>query len=158
LYVKSIVEEVYWLMMHIAATEKEDGLIHNRFYETHYYQPKTTNHFDGNIYIIQGGYTFSAATILSSFLKGQSNVTIVGEESGGGYYGNSAMHIPNIILPNTKLQVRLPMFRYVMDKTRPKGYGVMPDVEIYPSVEAVRNGVDLKMEAVRKMIKQQKPL
>jgi hypothetical protein len=149
---------IYWLMMHIAATKKSDGLIHNRFYETHYYEPKTSHHFDGNIYIIQGGYTFSAATILSSFLKGQNNVTIVGEESGGGFYGNTAMHIPNIILPNIKLQVRLPMFRYVMDTIRPKGRGVMPDIEIYPSSAAIKNGVDLKMEAVRKLIKEKRPL
>jgi len=143
----------YWLMMHIAATKKRDGLIHNRFYETHYYEPKTTHHFDGNIYIIQGGYTFSAATILSSFLKGQANVKIVGEESGGGFYGNSAMHIPNIVLPNTKLQVRLPMFRYVMDAKRPKGSGIMPDIEINPSSNAIKNGVDVKMETIKKMIK-----
>ena len=102
--------------------------------------------------IIQGGYTFSAATILSSFLKGQSNVTIIGEESGGGFYGNSAMNIPNIILPNTKLQVRLPMYRYVMNKTRPKGKGLVPDVEIYPSSNAIKNGIDLKILAIRKLI------
>jgi hypothetical protein len=53
-------------------------------------------------------------------LKGQDNVTIVGEESGGGFYGNSAMHLPTIVLPNSKLRVVLPMYRLVMDKTRPK--------------------------------------
>ena len=58
----------------------------------------------------------------------QKNVTLIGEETGGGYYGNSAMMIPNIKLPNSGLQCRLPLYRLVMDKTRPKGNGIMPDI------------------------------
>ncbi len=143
----------YWLLMQFYGTKMEDDLIHNRWYETHYYKPKTYNHFDGNIYILQGGYTFSAATMFASSLKGQKNVKLVGEETGGGYYGNTAMHIPIIILPDTKISVRLPIFRLVMDKARPKGRGVMPDIEIKPSVLAIKKGIDAKMLAVKQMIK-----
>lgn len=142
----------YWFLMQFVSSKKEDGLYHNTWMEQHTYHPKATHHFNGDIYILQGGHTFSAATIFSSMLKGQANVTLVGEETGGGYYGNSAMHIPNIILPNTKLQVRLPIYRYVMDKNRPKGRGVMPDVEILPSSDAIKKGIDLKLEAVKKII------
>ena len=56
-----------------------------------------------------------------------ANVLVVGEESGGGYYGNSAMHVPEIVLPNSKLRVTLPLYRLVMDKNRAKGRGVLPD-------------------------------
>lgn len=145
----------YWLINNLFTTQKADGLVHNSRYEKHYFSPKTKHHFNGNIYIIQGGYTFSAATIFSSFLKGQNNVTIIGEESGGGYYGNSAMQIPNIYLPNTKLRVRLPLYRYVMDKNRSKGQGVMPDIDVQPNSEAIKNGIDPKIEAIRSMIKEQ---
>ena len=144
----------YWTLSHLFATKKSDGLIHNRWYETHYFKPKSKYHFNGNVYIIQGGYTFSASTIFSSFLKGQSNVKIVGEESGGGFYGNSAMHIPNIYLPNTKLRVRLPLYKYVMDKDRPKGQGVLPDIEIQPNSNAIRNAIDPKMSEVLRLIRE----
>ena len=147
---------LYNVMMQFGTKKLDDGMYHNRRYETHYFTPKTTHHFNGSVYLIQGGYTFSAATMFISSLYQQHNVTIVGEETGGGYYGNSAMLLPNIILPNTKLNVRLPLFKLVMDKNRPKGRGIMPDIQIDPSSDAIKNGIDLKLEAIKKLIQDQK--
>lgn len=146
----------YWFIMNLTATKTDDGLIHNRFFETYNFKPKRKHHFNGNIYIIQGGYTFSAATMFASSLKGQKNVTIVGEETGGGYYGNSAMHLPTIVLPNTKIKVGLPIYRLVMDKNRPKGRGIHPDIEIQPSSDAIKKGIDLKLIEIRKLIQLKK--
>lgn len=148
----------YWFLTHLSSSKSDDGLYHNHRFETHYFKPFKRKHFNGNIYIIQGGYTFSAATILSSFLQHQKNVTIVGEETGGGYYGNSAMLIPNIILPNTKLQVRLPLYRYVMNKERPKGRGIIPDIEIQPNSTAIQQGIDIKLATLRKIIEEKTKL
>ena len=147
---------LYWFMMQFGAKKMEDGLYHNRRFETHIFEPKTINHFDGKIYLIQGGYTFSAATMFISSLFHQQNVTIVGEETGGGFYGNSAMLLPQIILPNTKLNVRLPLFKLVIDKNRPRGRGIMPDIQINPSSDAIKKGIDLKLEAIKKLIQAQK--
>jgi hypothetical protein len=132
----------------------DGGGYHLKRYETHYYQPFTKNHFDGHVYILQGGFTFSASTLFTSPLIKQKNVTIVGEETGGGYYGNSAILIPNIKLPHSKLLFRLPLYRMVMDKTRPKGGGVIPDVLVEPSSYAIKLGIDNKLEAVKKMIQE----
>jgi len=41
-----------------------------------------------------------------------------------------------------------------MDKTRPKGGGVIPDVHVEPSSYAIKLGVDNKLEAVKKMIQE----
>jgi C-terminal processing protease CtpA/Prc len=144
---------VYWFAMHFGATKMADGKIHIRHYENHEFQPRGRNHFDGKIYVLQGGYTFSAATMFLSHIKGQKNVTTIGEETGGGYYGNSAMHIPTITLPNTGIQVSLPMYRLVMDSTRPKGHGFIPDIEIKPSSGAIKQGVDLKLAKVMELIR-----
>ncbi len=143
----------WWFPMHFSARKMSDGRIHEHRYETHYFQPKTTNHFDGHLYIVQGGYTFSASTMLVSALKGQSNTTVIGEETGGGYYGNSAMHIPDIVLPNTNIRVSLPRYRLVMDAKRIKnGRGIMPDIEVKPSSTAIKNGVDMKIFTIREMV------
>ena len=142
----------YWFYMQFAAKKMSDGLYHNRRFETHFYQPKSSNHFDGQIYLVQDGFTFSASTMFISSLYQQKNVTTVGEETGGGFYGNSAMLIPTIVLPNTKLKVSLPIYKLVMDKNRPKGKGIMPDVEIYPSSESIKKGLDLKLDSINKMI------
>ncbi len=145
---------LYWMPMHTFFNRKmSDGRIHNRYLEKHYFHPKKNNHFNGNVYLMQAGYTFSAATIFISNLKGQQNVTVAGEETGGGYYGNSAMFLPDIILPNSKLRVVLPLYRLVMDSTRTKnGHGIIPDVLIEPSSIKIKQGIDIKMERIREII------
>ncbi|MCW3086915.1 MAG: peptidase family [Sediminibacterium sp.] len=145
---------IYWFAMTFSAHKMDDGLIHLRYYETKEFEPKNKYHFNGDVYLVQGGLSFSATTMFLSYLKGQSNVTLVGEETGGGYYGNSAMHIPTIHLPNTGLQVSLPMYRLVMDASRPKGHGIIPDLEVPPSSQAIKKGVDMKLQKIRELIGQ----
>ena len=82
---------------------------------------------------------------------------MVGEETGGGAYGNSAWLIPDVTLPETKLRFRLPLFRLVIDKTVPKnGKGVQPEVFSGPSVEAIKRGADYKLDAVLELIRTDK--
>lgn len=147
---------LYWLAMNFSASKASDGSIHYKRFEQHYFQPKNRLAFKGNTYLIQGGYTFSAATMVIGALKGQENITIIGEESGGGYYGNSAMHIPYITLPNTKLRVRLPLYKMVINQNRPKGSGIIPDIKIPPSSYAIRKGFDPKMAAIQALISSKK--
>jgi hypothetical protein len=135
-------------------THKEkDGYYHFGFWERHIFKPKRSNHFNGNVYVLTNGLTFSASSLFCNAVKGQQNITLVGEETGGGWYGNSGIMIPDIILPNTKLRVRLPFFRIVQYHHIPeKGTGVIPDVYIGPVLKDAVNGVDTKMERVKKMI------
>ena len=77
----------------------------------------------------------------------------MGEETGGGAYGNTAWLIPDITLPNTKVRFRLPLFRLVIDKNAQKGRGVMPEVEVDPTVNAIRKNQDYKMDKVLEMIR-----
>jgi C-terminal processing protease CtpA/Prc len=56
-------------------------------FERHYYKPKSKHHYNGNIYLLTGGNSFSATTLFAAAVKGQKNVIIVGEETGGAAYG-----------------------------------------------------------------------
>lgn len=106
-----------------------------------------------------GGNSFSATTLFAGDLKGQKNVTLVGEETGGGYYGNTAWIIPDVTLPNTGLRFRLPRFRMVINKDRIKnGRGILPDVWALPTVDAIRDGVDFKAMKAKELIEQQDAL
>ena len=79
--------------------------------------------------------------------------SIIGEETGGGAYGNSAWMLPDVTLPLTGLRFSLPKFRLVMDKDQvAAGRGVMPDIEVLPSVESIRKGVDPKVEVIKEII------
>ena len=83
----------------------------------------------------------------------QNKVIVVGEETGGGAYGNTAWLIPDVTLPNTKVRFRLPLFRLVIDKNAQKGRGVIPEIEADPSVNAIRKNEDYKMSKVLEMIR-----
>ncbi len=144
---------MYWFPMNVFAHKKSDGRYHYTHFEKHYFKPKTNNHFDGHVYIIQGGVTFSASTMFISTMKGQGNVMVTGEETGGGFYGNTAMHLPYIELPKSHIRVGLPMYRLVIDSTREKnGHGIIPDVWIKPSSIAIKKGVDIKLQKIRQII------
>ncbi|MEO8821009.1 MAG: hypothetical protein ABI374_09225, partial [Ginsengibacter sp.] len=76
-----------------------------------------------------------------------------GEETGGGWYGNSGIMIPDITLPNTKIRVRLPFFRLVQyQHITVKGTGVFPDIYVGPNWRDILHGVDTKIQKVRELI------
>ncbi|MEP7107765.1 MAG: S41 family peptidase [Ferruginibacter sp.] len=134
-----------------------DNKYHFGYWERHQYHPKKTNHFDGKVYILTNGPTFSASTLFCNAVKGQANITIVGEETGGGWHGNSGIIIPDVTLPITKLRVRLPLFKLVQYNHVPKdGRGITPDIFVPPTVEGVRQNIDRKMQIVKGMISHSK--
>jgi C-terminal processing protease CtpA/Prc len=137
-------------------THKEkDGRYHFGYWERHTFKPKRKNHFNGNIYILTNGLTFSASSIFCNDVKGQDNIKLVGEETGGGWYGNSGIMIPDITLPNTKIRVRLPFFRLVQYQHVPiKGTGVLPDIFVGPNWRDILNGVDTKIQKVKEIIRE----
>lgn len=148
-------QPLYWAMMQFVTHKESDGYYHFGYFERHYFHPFKKHHFNGDVYVIIGGNSFSATTLFAKVLKGQSNVTIVGEETGGGAYGNTAWMIPDVTLPNTRVRFRLPKFRLVMDESLVKtGRGIIPDIEAVPTVESIRKGIDPKVEIVRKIIMQ----
>jgi hypothetical protein len=131
-----------------------DGRLHFRHWERKTYQPKKANHFNGDVYVLINGSTFSASTLFASAIKGQPGITLVGESAGGGWHGNTGVIIPDITLPNTKMRVRLPLVRLVQYKHVPhNGLGVMPDVYVPPSYEAFTKGYDKKMKVVQELIR-----
>ncbi len=153
------IEHHFWnkLFMLFFTRKKNDGNYHFGYFERHYFKPKKRHHYDGKVYIVTGGNSFSATTLFASALVKQDNITVVGEETGGGAYGNSAWLIPDVTLPVTGIRFRLPLFRLVIDKTTPKnGRGVQPEVEALPTIDAIRRNTDFKVEKVMELIKKDK--
>ena len=151
-------QRVYWLMTRFVTRKRSDGNYHFGYFERHYFQPRKKNHFNGNIYLLTGGNSFSATTLVLKALQGQSNVKIIGEETGGGAYGNTAWMIPDVVLPETGVRFRLPKFRLVMDKDLVKeGRGVIPDIEVRATPDLILRGIDPKIEVVKEIIKKAQP-
>lgn len=133
--------------------KKKDGLYHINHLEKKTYNPKKNIHYNGNLYVLTAGPTFSAATLFCNAVKGQPGIELIGEETGGGWYGNNGIMIPDIILPATKLRVRLPLFRLVQyNHSEKNGSGVVPDILVETSYDALMNGYDKKMKVASEMI------
>jgi C-terminal processing protease CtpA/Prc len=146
---------VYQYFRWAFAKKQPDGLWHNGQSERKMYKPKKKNHFDGTLYVLTGGATFSASSLFLSKIYRQPNVVVVGEETGGGARGNTAVFIPKVTLPNTGVQLRLPLFRLIADVTIPEnGRGIPPTVEVIPDSWHIANGIDKKMEKVKSLIRE----
>jgi hypothetical protein len=141
----------------LMASKKNDGLRHVKVYETKLYKPKKRHHYKGKIYLLVSGPTFSAATLVANALRGQEHVTLIGEETGGGAYGNSGISIPMVYLPNTSIRLRMPLFRLVQynHQESEKGRGIIPDIIIPTSHEAIINGYDKKLKVLKDMIRKE---
>ncbi|MFT3948869.1 MAG: S41 family peptidase [Agriterribacter sp.] len=134
------------LILFFVSKKEHDGNYHFRYWEKHTFKPRKKNHYNGKVYVLISGSTFSASTLFAHAVKGQQNVSLLGEEAGGGAYGNSGIRIPDVVLPHTKMKVRLPLFRIVQYQHGAKdGRGVMPDIFVPPTAENVRKGIDGKM-------------
>jgi hypothetical protein len=147
---------IYNLGLVFLSRKKTDSMYRFKFFNDKIYHP-AKQRYTGQVYLLTGGYSFSATTLFAAAIKGEQNVRIVGEETGGGYYGNNGVFIPEMVLPNSKLRVRLPLYRIVNNKNYPKdGRGVLPDVEVKASAESILNNRDPKMDKVMELIMQRK--
>lgn len=97
------------------------------------FKPKK-NSFKGQIYVLTDGYTASASTMVTSWLKQHTNALFIGQQSGGGYNGNNGGSFPSITLPNTKCQIVFPAYRLVLDGKSAQDYGIVPDLVIEPAI------------------------
>lgn len=127
-------------------------------YKVNYKGTKTLhpneNHYDGKIYVLINGYTFSASALISANLKQINRATFVGQETGGGYNGCVAGIIPIINLPNSKLKLRMGLYPIAPNAhTETIGRGIFPDIEITNTIEDVIAGKDNELDWVLKEIK-----
>ena len=126
-----------------------DGNYHFRHFERHYEMPRKKNHFSGKTWLVIGGSSFSATSLVAATLKHQDNITLIGEETGGGAYGHSATFLPYALLPNSKIRLRLPLFKMVINKNAENlGDGVQPEILVTPSVESYKKGRNYLMDRI----------
>ena len=110
--------------------------------------------FEGKTYVLIGGKTFSAGSSFALFCKNQG-ITLIGEETGGGYYTQTGGYPIIYTLPNSKIKILIPFVkinRYVNDKTIKKGSGIIPDEKIHLTVQDLIQGRDSQLDYVIKQI------
>jgi len=130
----------------IAMIEEKDGYLYLPLAEADTKKVSPYN-FDGKVYVMINGGTFSASCLLSSNLRSMDNVMFVGEETGGAQNGTVAGKMARLILPSSKLRLLCGLMTIKpTHQGGEHGRGIMPDIEIKPDLQDHRHGIDPELE------------
>ncbi|MEO9483795.1 MAG: S41 family peptidase [Ekhidna sp.] len=112
--------------------------------------------FKGNVYILISGKTYSGGSEFASIAKSQNRATFIGEETGGGFYGQTSGSYIFLLLPNTQMEIRIPLLKFsttFKSDDIPLGRGVIPGHQVGPTFEEYSDGIDAELEYVLALIK-----
>lgn len=134
-------------------TKKKDNKIYYNLRFSKEKKPHPLN-YKGTLYVIINGNSFSASSLLSTHLKANKRAVFVGEETGGAYNGCVAGIYKIYETPNSKLRIRMGLMQIESPyKQMPDGYGIMPDVEIVPTIEDRNQHKDPELDWILNDIK-----
>jgi hypothetical protein len=114
--------------------------------------PTRANTFDGDVVVLSSAANASGATMFIAMAQEHYGVRVVGEPTGGSAEGPTAGVIFFLTLPNSGIKVRVPGIRSWLNVENPSpGMGVVPDVEVRPTVDDWLTGRDAALEAARNL-------
>lgn len=122
------------------------------------YKKTPKNTFKGNIYIIISPITYSGGSEFSNMMYSQGLATFIGQETGGGYLGNTSGYGRNLTLPNSKIKIEIPSLQFVMnvEPKLPFGSGVKPHYQVIPTINQYVNNENVCLEYALKLINEKK--
>lgn len=116
------------------------------------------NSYKGKVYVLIGGKTFSAGSAFALNVKNDSKMTLIGEETGGGYHFHTGQFPVLYELPNSKIMFNLSLVKinhYIKDSSVQKGSGILPDIEINLTQQDLINGTDSQLDYIIKRLKKE---
>ena len=108
--------------------------------------------FAGNLYLLTSPANVSLAFYLAADFKHQQLGTIIGQETGGNQRDINGGQILFLRLPESGIEIDFPVMGGFTIGDRPN-QGVVPDIEVAPSIDDIFNGVDTEMEEALRMIR-----
>ena len=110
-------------------------------------QRPATAPFLGPVLVLIDGGTFSTAADVSAQLRSLTKALFIGEETRGGFEGNTSGLNAQILLPNSGLKLKIQMYGYWNAVTGgQRGRGTLPDVSVVRRVQDVLGGIDPPIE------------
>ncbi|MGI9649575.1 S41 family peptidase [Chryseobacterium sp. RLHN22] len=146
----------YFIYQTLNIRKGKDGTAYYKMKENKLTKPKL-NAFRGKVYVLINGGSFSASSIISSKLKFDRRVTLVGEETGGANDGTVAGFYSYQKLPNSKIDLPIGLLlvqpNITFENTQK---GVVPDVEIKESMQDIIDKKDTQLDWVKSDIQKLK--
>ncbi|MBM00986.1 MAG: hypothetical protein CMM06_15015 [Rhodopirellula sp.] len=111
--------------------------------------------FQGNLYVLTSGRTHSAAAAICTRLRESQMAIFIGEETGGVQEGFTAGTTLVYALPNTGIELAVPILKYSMLKQPPAepGRGIKPDHRVLVRPEDLKSGEDRVLKFTTELIR-----
>jgi Peptidase family S41 len=121
------------------------------------YKKEPKYKFKGKTYVIISPVTYSGGSEFSNMIYTKDLATFVGQETGGGYLGNTSGYSKKLVLPNSKIEVYIPALQFIMnvDPKLPFGSGVKPDFEVIPTFEEYINGENASLNYILEVLEKE---
>lgn len=125
--------------------------------EKTYALPKKSKYaFEGRIYCLIDGKTYSAGATLARYLKEYGDAVFIGEETGSRYEGYVAGSAEAVFLPNSNIKISIPRYLTYYPTSSLQttvNRGLLPDYAIRPTIHDVIEEKNLVMQKALVLIK-----
>ena len=120
--------------------------------------PATKNLFKGDVVLLTSGSTSSAASEFVAITRHLKRAKIIGDETGGCYYGTTGGNFIKLRLPNSGFELSAPTMRILnaVDEDfvhQPKGRGTFPDYPVSPTLKDIITGNDVQLKTALKILR-----
>jgi Peptidase family S41 len=118
-------------------------------------QHPKANRFKGKIYFLTNGASASTTAEFSAVAHSNKLGVFIGEETGGNYTGGNGGQFISLALPDTKIQVGVPLLYYdnAVNKPLLEGRGTIPDYFVPYNIKDVLTGTDTQLNFTFDLIK-----
>ena len=144
-----------WLYSYLAdkpfnyyrSINRTDGVAINKAHPNLQLQQPNSLNFKGDCYFLINGRSFSTTSEFCSIAKSNNRGSFIGEETGGGYYGDTSGEELKLALPNSGITIMIPKIKYTLEvhQTVFKDRGVIPDYTLIPTILDVLAGKDVQL-------------
>jgi len=116
------------------------------------------NYFDGKVFVLMNGRSFSGVAEFAAIARSYNRAVFIGEECGGGYYGNSSGDEAMVTLPHTQITARIPLIKYTMavKKMESKDGGIAVDYPIDLTIGDLMAHTDGQLEYALRIVAKSK--
>ena len=121
------------------------------------FKKEPENKFNGKVYVIISPVTYSGGSEFCNMMFTNELATFVGQETGGGYFGNTSGYSQELVLPNSKIVIDIPALQFVMNvkPNLPFGSGVKPDHKIVPTFEEYMKSENVSLNYILEQLEKQ---
>ena len=145
-YRKPIQKDNVWLWQKAKRVRDFD------FYEE---QKPAQNNFSGKTYVLINGFCMSSCADVAAILSFNKKATFIGQETGGGYQGNTSGMIPDSKVQPFDFTLTVPLQKYFnsVDTLKNIGRGTMPDHAVNMTINEILKGEDKELQTTLDLIK-----